>query len=426
MNPKLLSHLRSLRRRGPLILLDSQSACHPASQKSYLAAVPDARIEAFGNQVTLCHPDGTREQMEADPWEALKRFRASYPGWHFGWLGYDLKNFTEKLTSGNPDPVNLPDLFFIRPTELFRIDAASRSIHALMGNRVPPGEQGEAQPFKVANLQSDYHEAEYLALVDQARHYIKEGDFYEINLSHQLRADFTGDSLDLYTSMRRRGPVPFGAYVHGAGFSICCASPERFLCKKGTRLLSEPIKGTIRRGSSQQEDLLLKKEILYSVKNRAENLMIVDLVRNDLSRIAKAGTVHTGKFYELQTFNTLHQMVSAVTAEMGETIDAVDAIKACFPMGSMTGAPKIRSMEVIEQLESRKRGIYSGAIGYFTPDDDFDLNVVIRTAVVKGDKLYYSIGGAITADSVPLDEWEETWVKARALTSFTGEMNYDV
>ncbi|MEX0685369.1 MAG: aminodeoxychorismate synthase component I [Balneolales bacterium] len=409
--------IQSLRRDGPLIFLDSQSSDHPASQKSYIASSPDSYIEAYGDRIIIRQPDGRIVESKGNPWEALKRFRKTYPGWHFGWFGYDLKNYTENLRSCNPDLIGLPDLFFIRPGNLFEIDPVSNHLQEILGGVSKITDEGlDEGPAMVSNLISSVAMTDYLEVVRQAKRLIKEGDFYEINLSHQLTAEYSGDSLNLYDQMRQRGPVPFGAYIHRKDAEICCASPERFLRKEGNCLTSEPIKGTIRRGINEAEDSFLKNELRNSAKNKAENLMIVDLVRNDLSRIARQGSVSVEKLFELQTFSTLHQMVSTITAEIEAGTDPIDAIQACFPMGSMTGAPKIKSMEHIENLESYNRGLYSGGIGYFTPNDDFDFNVVIRTAIVKDSKLYYSIGGAITADSDPQDEWQETWVKARALT----------
>ncbi|MEX2396847.1 MAG: aminodeoxychorismate synthase component I, partial [Balneolales bacterium] len=417
---KLKALIKDLRQQGPLIFLDSQSQEHPSSQKSYLAAVPDASIEAFENQIVIHHSGGERETYTSNPWEALKQFRKLYPGRHYGWFGYDLKNNIEKLSSENPDNVGLPDMFFMRPTKVYEVEPGLNQIDKYNEQKVEKDTSGQ-DPLELSNLRSGVTETEYLAIINKAKQLIEEGEFYEINITHQLQADFQGDPLSLYETMRNRGPVPFGAYIHYDKASICCASPERFLRKQGRVVTSEPIKGTSRRGVNRKEDMALQEDLRNSAKNKAENIMIVDLVRNDLSRIARQGSVHVDKIYQLQTFNTLHQMVSTITAEMDDKTDAVDAVRACFPMGSMTGAPKIRSMEYIEQLESYKRGIYSGAIGYFTEDDNFDFNVVIRTAIVKNARLSYSIGGAITADSDPHEEWEETWIKARALTGWQNE-----
>lgn len=221
--------------------------------------------------------------------------------------------------------------------------------------------------------------------------------------------------MDIYRKMRDVNPVPFGGFIQTDSFSVCSASPERFLKKTGRKILSEPIKGTVPTSENQEEDRRLK-EILLNEKNKAENLMIVDLVRHDLSLIAETGSVKVSKLFDIQTFGTVHQLISSVEATALSGISPVDIIKSCFPMGSMTGAPKIEVMKSIDELEMYKRGIYSGAIGYITPDGDFDFNVVIRSAIIQNKKLIYPVGGAITGDSEPDEEWHETEVKARAIT----------
>ena len=255
---------------------------------------------------------------------------------------------------------------------------------------------------------------QYLRIIRQAQHQIKEGDFYEINISHQLRMAFDGEPWRLYQRMKEVGPVPFGAYVQMDDLVVCSQSPERFLRKEGRQVVSQPIKGTAERGRTDSDDDALKTKLLSSDKERAENLMIVDLVRNDLGRIARQGTVKVPELFSIQSFDTVHQMVSTVKAEAEET-DPIAILEACFPMGSMTGAPKISAMKTIEKLEGYRRGVYSGAIGYITPEGDFDFNVVIRTALLKEGQLYYAVGGAITSDSDPEQEWQETLIKARAL-----------
>ena len=232
-----------------------------------------------------------------------------------------------------------------------------------------------------------------------------------------------GDPYWLYTRMREINPVPFGAFISHEKFSVCCASPERFLKKDGNSIRSEPIKGTAGRSLDSEIDKINRQELLNE-KNRAENLMIVDLVRHDLSKVSKLGSVKASKLFDVQTFGTVHQLISVVESMAQEGIDPVDIIESCFPMGSMTGAPKIEVMKTTDQLEKYKRGIYSGAIGYITPDDNFDFNVVIRTAILQDDSLFYPVGGAITSDSDPGSEWEECMIKSRNVTEiFEKELN---
>lgn len=408
--------VRQLDKEGsPVVLLESQSANHSASHTSLLAARPEAVIKGRGSSITVV-AGGEERRFEADPWQALTEFYREHEGQLFGYLGYDMKNHTEDLCSGNPDPVGAPDFYFMVPGLLLKSDVASGRRELLKGElpeETPPsslsGEVSVGEPYFSMSRES------YMETIREAQRRIREGDFYEINLSHQVSAAFEGAPFELYRRMRRAGPVPFGAYLSLEGLAVCSQSPERFLKKDGRRLYSQPIKGTIRRGETPEEDRMLKKQLAGSAKERAENLMIVDLVRNDLGRVAGKGSVRVRDLFEIQSFETVHQMVSTVEAET-DIENPFEILKACYPMGSMTGAPKISAMKSIEELENYRRGIYSGAIGYIGPTGNFDFNVVIRTAIVKGGQLRYSAGGAITGDSDPAAEWEETLVKCRALT----------
>lgn len=417
MKNRLEKLTRYFSEKGPVILLESQSNDHPWSQKSYLAALPKAEIKARDNHIMIVR-GGKEEHQTGNPWEALQQFRREYNDWIFGYLGYDLKNHLEKLESQNLDQVKAPDLYFMVPGLLLEIDHKQQTVQTLIGS-IPEGLEreetdSESDKFWLGNVDHQTSRAEYLAKIRMAQEHILEGDFYEVNLSHQMKGDFKGSPFALYKRMKEVGPVPFSVYLDIEDVAICCQSPERFLRKEGATVFSQPIKGTSQRGHDFAKDEKLKQGLIASEKERAENLMIVDLVRNDLSRIAKRGSVKVPELFSIQSFETVHQMVSTVTAEAEEQ-DPVEILKACFPMGSMTGAPKISAMETIEALEDYRRGIYSGAIGYITPEDDFDFNVVIRTAIIRDDTLFYSVGGAITSDSDPGREWEETQVKACAL-----------
>lgn len=410
------SLVRWYSRKGPVILLESQSEEHPASRNTYLAALPEAVIEARGSDI-LINRQGRISESSKDPWEALAGFYNEQGDWLFGYLGYDLKNYIERLSSENHDPVQAPDLFFMKPGVLVRYNHLEDTFEYLKG-APPEGQEAPPAPesdLTVSSLRFTVERDHYLECIKEAKRRIGEGDFYELNLSHQLLAGFNGEPYALYQKMREVGPVPFGGFIQKGSLSVCSMSPERFLAKEGRRVYSQPIKGTIRRGVNETDDRRLKQDLKDSIKDKAENLMIVDLVRNDLSRIARKGSVRVSDLFEIQTFGTVHQMVSTVQAE-AEIENPIEIIKACYPMGSMTGAPKISAMKSIEELENYRRGIYSGAIGYLKPNGDFDFNVVIRTAIISGNNLFYSVGGAITGDSDPRQEWEETLLKARALT----------
>lgn len=411
--------VRHFQTQGPVVLLESQSPDHPAAVCSYLAACPQATIKAWSDKIEIQSPYGaTPKVFTSDPWDALQAFQNEWGDWLFGYLGYDLKNYIEKGTSGNPDRLNAPDLFFMVPGVLIKYDLLKDKISTIKGERPPmkstdrPGQEA----VRISDLQSNVSQENYVECIRQAQQHIFEGTYYEINLSHQLQGNFRGDPFQLYKKMRSKGPVPFGSFISMDEFSVCSLSPERFLCKKGDVVYSQPIKGTTKRDPDLRKDEALKQALIESSKERAENLMIVDLVRNDLSRISQPGSVQVSSLFEVQTFGTVHQMVSTVQAQ-SNTTNPFEIIKACYPMGSMTGAPKISAIQWIEKMESYKRGIYSGAIGYITPSGDFDFNVVIRTAIIKDALLCYAAGGAITSDSNPLKEWQETLLKAKALTA---------
>lgn len=387
--------------RNPILWLDSQDASHPEARVSWLAQGADV-ILRYAQGVATVDADGERHVWHTDGFSALARARSTWPGWWGGYLGYDLKNDLEDLRSQNPDPVGAPDLVFMRWTDV-RSFAAGCPL---------PFDVGRAE---VSSPEPMITKEAYEAAIRTSKRHIEEGDIYEINLSHPIVAGVEGDARAVYAAMRDAGPVPFGAYMEWDGAGVCCASPERFVSKEGRALRSDPIKGTTGRGATPEHDETLRGELLASEKNRAENLMIVDLVRHDFSRVCVPGSVKVDRLFDIQTFRTVHQMVSTVVGLLREDVGVEAVLAACFPMGSMTGAPKIRAMQLIEELETWKRGIYSGAIGYITETGDFSFNVVIRSAVIRDGTLTYGVGGAITSDSDPEAEWEETMVKARAL-----------
>ncbi len=395
--------------REPMLWLDSQDASHPEAKSSWYATKPDV-ILTYSADVAKIMRGGETVEWNTDAWTALRRARELWPGWWAGYLGYDLKNHSESLNSANRDLTGAPDLVFMRWTAVEKKQAGSPL----------PFESGKVA---VGDLTSLITKEEYLNAIRIAKEHIHEGDVYEINLSHPLVAGVDGDARGLYVAMRQAGPVPFGAYLEWDGYGVCCASPERFVSLEGRQLRSDPIKGTTARGATPEEDASKRGELLASEKNRAENLMIVDLVRHDFSRVCTPGSVKVDRLFDIQTFQTVHQMVSTVVGTLESDIHPVDAINACFPMGSMTGAPKIRAMQIIEELETWKRGIYSGAIGFIQENGDFSFNVVIRSAVIHDGKLTYGVGGAITSDSDPEAEWDETMVKARALTNAIPHLN---
>ncbi|NQT22477.1 MAG: aminodeoxychorismate synthase component I, partial [Candidatus Omnitrophica bacterium] len=256
---------------------------------------------------------------------------------------------------------------------------------------------------------------EYIKAVLKAKEYIKKGDIYQVNFSHRFQTQFTGNPFQLYSVLREINPAPFASYLNFGDVNVISSSPERFIKVSGRNVHTRPIKGTMPRGRNAVEDAAFRKKLLESTKDRAENLMIIDLERNDLGRISEYGSIKVSEFMICEEYPTVFQLTSTVEGKLRKNVDPADILVNCFPGGSITGAPKIRSMEIIEELEPVKRGIYTGAIGYLGFNQDMDTSVVIRTIIIKGDNAYFNVGGGIVYDSDPEREYQETLDKARAL-----------
>jgi para-aminobenzoate synthetase component 1 len=264
-------------------------------------------------------------------------------------------------------------------------------------------------------LKSNFSCEEYLKAVERAKEYILAGDIFQVNLSQRFEADLTIPPYELYRRLRRINPAPFASYLNFAGVSVVSASPERFLKLQGDWVETRPIKGTRPRGKSAEEDRALAQELLSSIKDRAENVMIVDLERNDLGRVCRYGTVRVVELAILETYPTVFHLTSTVRGRLCPDKTRIDLLKATFPGGSITGAPKVRAMEIIDELEPTRRSVYTGSIGYLSFSGEMDLNIVIRTFLVKEGKAYFQVGGGIVYDSEPEAEYEETLDKAKAL-----------
>jgi len=266
-------------------------------------------------------------------------------------------------------------------------------------------------------IQGNFTRNNYINVVKKARLYIIDGDIFEVNLSQRFTTNITIPTYELYRCLRRINPAPFAAYLGFDSVKIVSASPERFLRVNGKKLETRPIKGTIKRGKTTAEDLKQAQKLLNSVKDHAENMMIVDLERNDLGRVCVYGSIRVTELAVLETFPTVFHLTSTVTGQLREDKDNIDLLKATFPGGSITGAPKIRAMEIIDELEPTRRSVYTGSLGYMGFDGNIDLNIVIRTFIVKGKKVYFQVGGAVVYDSEPRGEYEETLLKAKALVN---------
>jgi para-aminobenzoate synthetase component 1 len=362
----------------------------------------------------------------------LENFRAKN-GWITGFLTYDLKDEIEKLESNNPDHLQFPDLYFFAPEYLILMKDGTAEIISDKAEQI--WEAIDTQPVLVSQvkhlitLNSRFTKDEYVDTVIRIKEHISRGDIYVTNFCQEFFAENAViDPLLTFIQLNNISPNPFASFFKLRDKYILSASPERFLAKRGNKLISQPIKGTSKRCEDPKSDALSKEKLKGHPKELQENVMIVDLVRNDLTKSAKAGTVATEELFGIYSFKQVHQMISTVICELREGVSVVEAIKNTFPMGSMTGAPKISAMQLMEQYERSKRGVYSGAVGYFSPDGDFDFNVVIRTLLYNGTAKYLSfqVGGAITYHAEPEREYEECLLKAQAILEVLGQSGFSI
>jgi para-aminobenzoate synthetase component 1 len=360
----------------------------------------------------------------------LKEYQKETNDWIFGYLSYDLKNDVEQLSSKNHDELEFPDLCFFQPKKIISIkgDVAYFNYLNMVDDEIETDFQSILECFKNEEIveptktniriKMRIFKDEYFRGVKQMLAHIHRGDIYEANFCQEFYATDTQiDVLKTYRKLNRISKAPFATFLKLSNKYLLSASPERYLRKEGIKIISQPIKGTAKRSLDSVEDEQLKSKLALDEKERAENIMIVDLVRNDVSKSALKGSVTVEELCKVYSFQQVHQMISTITAEVKADKNPVEIIRETFPMGSMTGAPKISAMQIIEELEAFKRGLYSGAVGYFTPEGDFDFNVVIRSILYNSSKKYvsYSVGGAITAKAIPEKEYEECLLKAKAM-----------
>lgn len=359
--------------------------------------------------------------------EDLKQYQQSSRDWLFGYLSYDLKNDTEELQSNNFDGLGFPDLFFYQPKKLFLAKGSQLEIRYLhfcddeleddWKEILSMGSDFETKSSKV-NIQQRISAKSYLEKASKMLDYIHRGDLYEANFCIEFYAENAQiEPMEVYLKLNEISKPPFAVFFKNHKQYLLSASPERYLKKEGDTIISQPIKGTAKRFSDPEEDEKSKNELANNAKERAENIMITDLVRNDLSHTAQKGSVQVTELCGIYSFLQVYQMISTITSKLDPQHTAVDALRFTFPMGSMTGAPKISVMKIIEELEETKRGLYSGAVGYFTPEGDFDFNVVIRSILYNQQNHYlsFSVGSAITSLSVPENEYQECLLKAKAM-----------
>jgi para-aminobenzoate synthetase component 1 len=395
-----------------IVFLDSNS--YPQEYSSFDCVLA---VDAFTSLKTDFH----------NAFDDLKQYQQTTKDWLFGYLSYDLKNDVEKLKSANFDGLDFPDMFFFQPKKIFLLKGNQLEIRYLLlcddeveedFNEIAKSQKSKVESAAALKIEQRIVKDSYLEKVNQMLHHIHVGDMYEANFCMEFYAENAIiNPVEKFLKLNEISKAPFSAFFKNHQHYLLSASPERYLKKEGENIISQPIKGTSKRSSDPIEDEKSKQFLESDSKERAENIMITDLVRNDLSHTAQKGSVEVTELCKIYSFLQVHQMISTITSKLDAQYAPVDVLKTTFPMGSMTGAPKISVMKIIENLEETKRGLYSGAVGYFTPEGDFDFNVVIRSILYNQENKYvsFSVGSAITAQSDPEKEYEECLLKARAM-----------
>ncbi len=442
-----------------IFFLDSSLNPYGLGRYSFLGCNPFLVFKSKGREIEIIEEGKKKAYQTGDPFEALRdilnRYRMSplpnsppFTGGAVGYFGYDLCHFIETLPSHSLDDLSLPDCYLAFYDALLIFDrgenktyisscglkkTSARDLKAKLASgrkqsesrpKVPspgrvsgfrPGGTGKGEKEIPGGLSSNFIKEDYLKAVRKAKDYIGAGDIYQVNLSQRLSTDLSVSPFELYRRLRRINPAPFSSFLNFAGTAVVSASPERFLCLRGRKVETRPMKGTRPRGEDARGDERLKTELLKSEKDKAELVMIVDLERNDLGRVCEYGSVRVRGPRTLESYATVFQTTATIEGVLSKGRDRIDLLKATFPGGSITGAPKVRAMEIIDELEPTKRNIYTGCLGYLSFTGEMDLNILIRTFLVQEGRAYFQVGGGIVADSDPEAEYEETLDKAKAL-----------
>ncbi len=402
------------------ILIDSGNGWFANESESFSCLAldrPSGSLSSLGSELTIkIHDSG--QLINADPLEILDDF-VSQGYTAVGYIGYEYSRYTMEgfVHSSDKDGDKFPELNFLLYKDINKpILTNYGDLHKDL--QLPDNTQISSltSSLKHPHLCPNMTKSEYMDMVNNGKSYIEQGDIYQVNLSQRFNTQLELSPIEYFFKFYSIQPVPFGCYLDFGDYQLISGSMELFILKSGNKLFTRPIKGTAKRGETNEIDAILKAKLISSEKERAENLMIVDLMRNDLGRVSKTGTVKVNKLFDIESYTTLHQMVSEIESEVDENIQASQVVRALFPPGSVTGAPKRRTLEVIDELEPHLRGPYCGTIGIFYPNGDFTLSVAIRNMISKSRKATFYVGGGIVWDSDAEKEYEETILKSKALT----------
>ena len=444
-----------IKNRSFAFFLDSGMDAHKLGRYSFVGSDPFLVVKTWGSNISI-NRGGEIKNLIGNPFDILGNLLETYRldfhsspvpfiGGAVGYLSYDLCQFIERLPSTAVDDLKLPECYFgfydvvlafdnlekrtyiistgfPKEKSVERMSRAIKRLNELKADltRMSGCNVGAPHAYKSCSaeevtIQGNFTHQEYVKAVEKAKQYIIAGDIFEVNLSQRFNAELSITPYDLYRQLRQINPAPFACYLDFDEVSVVSASPERFLRLCEDWVETRPIKGTRPRSKVPQEDEALANELLHSPKDKAENIMIVDLERNDLGRVCRYGTVRVNELAILEVFPTVFHLTSTIIGRLNKGKNNIDLLKATFPGGSITGAPKVRAMEIIDELEPNRRNVYTGSIGYLGFNGDLDLNIAIRTFLVKDKKAYFHVGGAVVYDSDPEGEYQETLDKARAL-----------
>jgi para-aminobenzoate synthetase component I len=435
----------SLREKEHFVWLDT---CLYNSREKYsvIAFDPFLVFESKGREITIDR-EGDNSKFFADPFEVLdellKRYSFPHPGFFspgaLGYFGYDLGWQIERLPDIGRDSLNIPDIHLGFYDTIILVDHNEKSLQVISVNLTGEKDKDFRMSFRkkvdiikkissaslqkppirevadIKKISSNITYKEYIRSVERVKDYIASGDVYQINFAQRLEAEGSFSPEGIYLKLRKVNPTPYSGYLNAGNFLLLSNSPELFLKKDGNRIITKPMKGTMPRGRNRRQDSTYRKVFLKSEKDKAELVMIVDLERNDLGRVCRYGSVRVKRLRQVESYKTVLQTTSVIEGILKNGVSTVDLLRATFPGGSITGAPKIRAMEVIEELEPDKRAFYTGSMGYLGFNGNLELNIIIRTILLKGNRLYYPVGGGIVWDSIPEKEYDETMTKAMAL-----------
>lgn len=448
-----VSAFEKLRKGRHSFLLESVKGNEKIGRYSLIGSEPFLVFKSKGCQIEITE-EGEKHYLQGDPLITLRKLLDKYrienhdksipfSGAAIGYFSYDICHFFEDLPKKCIDDLNLPDCYFVFVDATVVFDHLQNDIF-IISTGWPEEDPAKAhnkaeerineiesklrtnqqfiyknfcKNFKTANyeIKSNFSKTDFENIVKKAKEYIAAGDIFQVNLSQRLETNINDDPFTLYQVLRKVNPSPFASFLDFDDLKIVSCSPERLIRVDGKTIETRPIAGTRPRGKTQKEDIALSAELILSKKEQAEHVMLVDLERNDLGRICKYGTVEVNEFMVIEDYSHVFHIVSNVRGDLKEGMDWCDTLRACFPGGTITGTPKIRSMEIIDELENVQRGIYTGSIGYLSFSGEIDLNIVIRTFVIKDNKAYIQVGAGIVADSDPEREYYETLYKAEAL-----------